>query len=441
MTGRRVVVVAVLIGSSIAGCARPQAPRGGAIPDAPLRVIEALPANLSVTETFEGPVTLRFGQTVSERLTQGAPRDAVIVSPMPGEVEVQVSGETIEISMAGGFPAGAVYQITVLPRFQGRFQNRMAGPFNLFFSTGPALEPNLVAGLVSDRLTLEPVEEARIDATQEDRGVVRTVVTDSVGIFTAPYLSGGVYTFIAYEDSNRDGEPGFNETQDSVSVTLALGDTLVITDIELLAPDTTAAVLGELEALDSLTVLATLDDYLDPNEPLDGVEAAASSEEGEPIEVVEVIHRWEWDERQAAASAAAVDPDSALADPPDPLAPPDAEAAPVLPAREIILVLGNPPTPEAIYQMEIQGVRNIRGLPGGGGSEELVWTPAPPPPPVPTPDPDAPDDPDAVDPDALDPDAADPDAADPDVVDLDTADPPDGGGGDVQPDPAPVPGL
>lgn len=422
MTCRRIVAVAILIGSSVAGCARPQAPRGGAIPDAPLRVIEALPANLSVTDSFEGPVTLRFGQTVSERLTQGAPRDAVIVSPMPGEVEVQVSGETIEISMAGGFPAGVIYQITVLPRFQGRFQNRMAVPFNLFFSTGPALEPNLVAGLVSDRLTLEPVDEARLDATQEDRGVMRTVVADSGGVFTAPYLSGGVYTFIAYEDSNRDGEPGFNEIQDSVSVTVALGDTLIITDIELLAPDTTAAVLGELEALDSLTVLATLDDYLDPSEPLDGVEAAASSEEGEPIEVLEVVHRWEWDERQDAASSATADPDTALADPLDVVASPDADgdASPVLPAREIILVLGNPPTPEVVYQLEIQGVRNIRGLPGGGGSAELVWTPAPPPPAVPPPDPDNPD-PDALDPDALDQPA--------------------GAGGDAQPDSVAVPGL
>jgi hypothetical protein len=332
---------------------------------------------------------------------------------MPGEVEVQVSSETIEISMVGGFPAGEIYQITVLPRFQGRFRNEMASPFDLFFSTGPALEPNLVSGLVSDRLTLEPVEEVRLDAMQGDGGVVRTVVTDSSGVFMARYLPGGVYTLVVYEDSNRDGEPGFSEIQDSVSVTVALGDTVIITDIELLASDTTAAVLDEVEALDSLTVLAILDDYLDPSESLDGVEVGVSSEDGEPIEVVEVIHRWEWDERQEEASSATADSDTALADSPrvpDVLAPPNVDAGPVLPAREIILVLGRPPTSDAAYQLEVQGVRNIHGLPGGGGSAELVWTPAPQPPAVLPLDPDAPDQ-------------------------------PDGGDGDVQPDSAAVPGL
>ena len=401
-TVRTVTVGVLIIGSAAAGCARPQAPRGGAVPETPLRVIETVPANLSVVDGFEGSVLLRFDRTVSDRLTQGAAIDAVIVSPAAGELEVEASGETIEISMEGGFPAGAIYQITLLARFRDRYQNEMAGPFNLFFSTGPALEPNLIAGLVSDRLTFEPVEEARLDAALGDGGVVRTVVTDSTGVFSVPYLSEGVYSLVAYDDTNRDGEPGFGEDQDSVSVTVALGDTLIITDIELLARDTTSAVLDEVQALDSIAVAATLDDFLDPDESLVPIEATVSAEDGDAIEVVEVLHRWQWDERRAEATAAAasvVDLDTVSADPtPAPVAPApaDGDTGPVLPARELVLVLGSSVLPEVPYQVELSGVRNIRGLPGGGGTAELVWSPPQPPPPAEADDPDDPDGADAA---------------------------------------------
>ncbi len=383
---RREIAAVVSMGLLAAGCARSQAPQGGAVPEIPLQVRETRPANLSFVEPFTGSVEIWFDRTVAENLTQGSSRDAVIVSPANSEIEVRMGEDRIEISMEGGFQAVTVYRVTVLPRFQDRFQNAMGAAFDLFFSTGPEFEPSLVAGLISDRLTLDAVREARVDVISADGNIVQTAVADTMGIFTFPYLLSGVYTVVAYEDDNRDGEPGVAETQDLVGVSVTQGDTLIITDLELLSPDSTAAVLNEAAVLDSTVLQLNFDDYLDPNEPLDDVEAIVAPEDGDPIEVSEVIHSAEWEDRQAAGA----EPGPNAGD----VAPQSDSVAVanelLLPVQDLVLVLSDPPVPDEIYEVRIQGVRNINGVPGGGGSVDLIWVPSPPPDEVSPPSPDAP---------------------------------------------------
>lgn len=399
--GRGLVLLASLAWGS-AGCARPQAPQGGVLPEVPLRAIETRPVHLSTVEPFEDAVEIRFAEVLSERLTEGTLTDAVVVSPRTGEVVVERSGDRIEISVEGGFQAGLLHRITILPRLQDRYQNTMAVPFDLLFSTGPEFEPNLVAGIASDRLTLEPVGEFRVDAKVEGREEHLSAVADTAGVFSFPYLPSDAYTLVAYEDNNRDGEPGFAEIQDSVRVTVAPGDTLVLADLRLLQPDTTGAVLGDAEVVDSVAIRLTFDDYLDPEAPLDGVEATITGAAG-ALDVSEVLHLAEWESREpapeppapdsgavepaelepdtvaAADTAAAADPDPP--DPDDPAAAPEEEGPP-LPAQNLILLLSTPLAPEEMYELDVAGVTNVNGLPDGGGVLELTG-PAPPPPPDP----------------------------------------------------------
>lgn len=402
------------LATGIAACARPQAPQGGVIPEIPLRAVETRPVHLSVVTPFDDPVEIRFAQVVSERLTQGSLTDAVVVSPRTGEVLVERSGDRITVSMEGGFRDGTLYRITVLPWFQDRYQNTMEFPFDLFFSTGPDFEPNLVAGLASDGLTFEPVGEYRVDARVEGREAHLSALADTAGIFSFPFLPSEAYTLVAYEDTNRDGEPGFNEIQDSVRVTVVPGDTLVLADFLLLEPDSTAAVLTDADAIDSVAVRLTFDDYLDPEVPLDGVEATVTAAEGGgALEIVEVLHLAEWEAREPAppppdtAAQQDVPPDSAAVQDPDPppdsvaagdpaddpaddtaadqAAPPDSAVAPAddgptLPARELILLLSATLVPEEIYEVDVGGITNVNGLSGGGGVVELSVPAAPPPP-------------------------------------------------------------
>ncbi len=396
------------LATGIAACARPQAPQGGVLPEVPLRAVETRPAHLSIVAPFDDPVEIRFAQVVSERLTQGSLADAVVVSPRTGEVLVERSGDRITVSMEGGFRDGTLYRITVLPWLQDRYQNTMEFPFDLLFSTGPDFEPNLVAGLASDGLTFEPVGEYRVDARVEGREEHLSALADTAGIFSFPFLPSDAYTLVAYEDTNRDGEPGFNEIQDSVRVSVAPGDTLVLADFLLLEPDSTAAVLTEATAVDSVAVRLTFDDYLDPEAPLDGVEATVTvAEGGGALDIAEVLHLVEWEAREPAAppdSAAQQDapsdstavqdavplPDSVAAedlggDPAaDQAVPPDsavapADEGPTLPARELVLLLSAALVPEEIYEVDVGGVTNVNDLSGGGGVVELSVPAAPPP--------------------------------------------------------------
>jgi hypothetical protein len=358
-----------LFGLTLAsGCARPQAPVGGAVPEASLEVAETVPANLSVVAPFDGPVEIRFLRPLSERTIAGLPQDAVLLSPATGEVEVDIGDESVEVSLEGGFQAGQVYRVTLLPNVQDRFNNRMAQAYDLFFSTGPALEPNLVAGIVQDRLTLDPAEGLRVDAVSADGAVIQSAATDSTGVFSFPYLTAGTYTLVAYDDASRDGSADFLDPQDSLAVTVSPGDTLIVTDLAVLEPDSTAAVLQEVASIDPLTLRVTFDDYLDPGVPLIGLAGFARGG-GDVIAVGEYLHEYAWELRTAAAAATAQPPGGVPGVP--------SAAGPPRPSRDMILILTAQTVSGVTYEVELLNVPNINGVLGGGGIEEVTPTGVP----------------------------------------------------------------
>lgn len=423
----RLLVPGTAVLAVLSACARPGAPEGGPVPETPLRIVETRPEAMSVVEPFSGSVEIDFARRVSERPARGTFRDGVVVSPRTGSVEVRHRRRGLEIRMEGGFRERTIYRVTVLPVFRDLFQNDMGEPFDLFFSTGPEFEPNLLGGLVTDRLTLEDVGGARVDARAVEGGPTHSTVTDEEGIFAFPYLPSGRYRVVAYEDLNRNREPDFPEPQDSLFVEVSRGDTLIVTELALLAPDTTAAEVVSAEAVDSMAVEVSFDDHLDPEESLEDVRARiVRDEDGEPgPEVVEILHRHEWEARVAeeaereepdppdpedpdAPDPEVPDPDPDLPDlpRPDPEVPeaePDTppEDEPVRPGREIVLVLDRPLEPEVAYRALVENVTNINGVPDGGG-EAGFTRPAPPeeePPEEEPPEEDPPDeDPPAQDP-------------------------------------------
>jgi hypothetical protein len=338
------------------------------VPNTSLEVAETVPANLSVVAPFEGPVEFRFLRPLSERTLAGLPQDAVLVSPATGEVEVDIGDESVEVSLDGGFQAGQVYRVTLLPNLQDRFNNRMSRAFDLFFSTGPELEPNLVAGIVQDRLTLNPAEGVRVDAVSEGGTVAQSAATDSTGVFSLPYLTAGSYTLVAYDDVARDGSAGFLDPQDSLAVAVSPGDTLIVTDLAILEPDSTAAVLQQVASVDPLTLRVTFDDYLDPDTPLIGL-AGFVRGGGQVIPVGEYLHEWAYQIRTAAATT-----------PVGAAQPPATPAGPPRPSQDMILILTAQTVSGVTYEVEVQNVVNINGVPGGGGTEEVTPTGVPGPP-------------------------------------------------------------
>ena len=387
--GAAVVALAVLL--ALGGCARAGTPAGGDVPETPLRIVEAEPEAFAQIRPFDGPVRIHFHRRVSERPTTGTLRDAVVVSPRTGTVEVRHRRRGLEIRMDGGFREETIYRVTLLPVIQDLFRNQIDGPFELFFSTGPEFEPNVLGGLVTDRLSGEDVAGARVDVRTLPEGVVHSTVADSTGIFTFPWLPAGEYRVVAYQDANRNRLPDFPEPQDSLEVTLARGDTVIVTELALLPRDTTAAVLQSTTVEDSVTVRVTFDDFLDPEESLDPVTARLSREEEDAPEVVEILHLHEWEarmeaermererrEREEADPEVPEEPRPEVPEEPFPEEEPEPQdPGPPLPARDLVLILSEPLEPGATYQVEIAGVRNINGIPDGGG-EVTVEVPEPP---------------------------------------------------------------
>lgn len=258
------------------GCARPARPPGGPEDRIPPMVVSTWPEPFETVPATREPVKILFSERISERTTRGRLEDAVLVSPATGAIEVNLTRTRLEVSVAGGWREGLVYRVRVLPFLRDLFNNAMDAPFELVFSTGGGFYEHVVAGLVTDHLTGEAVEGARVEAREnrEGEGPVGPVYlsrTDDEGIFALRYLPPGAYTLRVYQDVNRNGVPDFREPQDSSTVYLGFlpprQDTLV-TRLALLRPDTTAATLVRVEVQDSATLRLVFDDHLMPEYPL-----------------------------------------------------------------------------------------------------------------------------------------------------------------------------
>ena len=353
------------------------------------RVIETEPDTFEVVDPFTDPVRFQFDKPMSEMTGEGELENAFMVSPATGELEVDHRRRGFDVSVDGGYQEGHVYTVTVGTEVQDRWNMSLEEPYQLHFSTGGEFYETLVAGILLDRLTGEEVADARVDVHPLDveDGPLYTTRGDEEGIFSLRFLPPGRYRIVAYEDLTRSGEPDFTDPQDSVEVDLTVeADTVVTEDLALLLPDTVPAALAMADAEDSITVRLDFDKHLDPDDPLDEVTVdLRHQDEAEAPGVAEILHPHEYDALLAAEAEAAAeeedpeDPEDPPEDPPDdpPADPPPAEPEPEdeedpLPEEMLYLRLDGPLEPEEAYELEVDGVVSVNGVPGGGGEGAFV---------------------------------------------------------------------
>ncbi len=395
----------LLLLAVVSGCARTIPPSGGEVPTGALRVESTQPAPFAQVDPFDGPVVFTFPRTLSEQLVRGSLADAVEVSPQDGEVSVRRSGNRVEVRMEGGFRRSEVYRVTLLPQLQDRFRNVQEDRVDLYFSTGPAFEPTVLAGVVVDRLTGDEVRGARVDVTTgsfpadpsdappaRDLPPVYTVATDSAGVFLFRFLPPGAYELRAYEDINRNRRPDFMERQGRARLAVGPADTVVVADLAVLQPDTTPARLMEVTRMDSLHLNLQFDDPLDPTTAADGVLVSLQGTSAEGGVVLAQVARVmtlpayqfslvmaRWEAARDAALAAEQEWDEEAPVPPDP--------STLAPESVLVVVLAEPLPPGVTFTVSVEGLRNLVGLSGGGGEAEFT----------------APEEPESADPDRLDP--------------------------------------
>lgn len=247
----------------VASCAQQEIPPGGPEDRRPPVVVRTVPEPLGVLDAPNAPVTFYFDERISERVAGGTLATAFVVSPRSGELRVSKGGRSIEVRPDGGFRSGLVYRVTLQAVVSDLFGNQMVDPFELVFTTGGG-EPvaTTLAGEVWDRVSGRAVADAMVLAESDD-GLVHQARSDRRGIFAFRYLPVGDFRVTAFEDRNRNGDVDSMEVQGFTSAGLATGDTVLV-DVAILQPDTSAAVVTDAEALDSITVVVTFDDYVSP---------------------------------------------------------------------------------------------------------------------------------------------------------------------------------
>ena len=116
--------LAFAVATLLGGCAQASSPPGGERDRLPPRIIGTMPDTNAIVQRVDGPVIIRFDETLSER----GPRadDMIAVSPQTGEVEVDRKGREIHVEIDGGWQPGRIYHVTVLSGLQDRHGNTRA---------------------------------------------------------------------------------------------------------------------------------------------------------------------------------------------------------------------------------------------------------------------------------------------------------------------------
>ena len=389
--------------------------------------------------TLDGLIRFEFDERISERSSSGTLDNAVIISPRSGELVVGHDSRSLTIELLGGFRPDLVYRVTLLPVVRDLFGNQMRDPFELVFSTGGETIPTTLAGIAWDRITGSGVNDYQVWATSlDDDSIVHVAVTDNQGVYAFRYIPGANYEITAFDDRNADGVLDMMEIQGSRRLSIENGDTVFL-DFPVLQPDTTPATLVTASALDSVTLLLEFDDYLDPALVLETIGLTVTSEDSTGVVVDSILHEHDYlayvsmvmdslvlldsldAVLQAAAMAAeiAAELDTTIVDSiasdvrvsqedPEVLGdsepvrrrgPPDLEGRSTspssrgvgpnsaggrqasgpdgepLPARRIVVLLGDSVLPDITYNVAINGLQNLYGVPLGGGETSFFIEP------------------------------------------------------------------
>ncbi|HIF56669.1 MAG: Ig-like domain-containing protein [bacterium] len=420
-------------------CAQQGTPPGGPEDLRPPIVVRTVPDTFELLGTLDGLIRFEFDERISERSSSGTLDNAVIISPRSGELVVRHDSRSLTIELLGGFRPDLVYRVTLLPVVRDLFGNQMRDPFELVFSTGGETIPTTLAGIAWDRITGSGVNDYQVWATSlDDDSIVHVAVTDNQGVYAFRYIPGASYEITAFDDRNADAVLDMMEIQGSRRLLIEDGDTVFL-DFPVLQPDTTPATLVTASALDSVTLLLEFDDYLDPALVLETIGLTVTSQDSTVVVVDSILHEHDYlayvsmvmdslvaldsldAVLQAAAMAAeiAAKSDSTITDsiasdvgvsqddpeisediePVRRRGPPDLEGrssspssrgvglssaggrqasgpdGEPLPAKRIVVLLGNSVLPDITFNVAINGLQNLYGVPLGGGETSFFIEP------------------------------------------------------------------
>ena len=385
----------ILLFAAMVGCASASPPPGGPEDKAPPLLVRVTPDTNAVNVT-DKVVQFYFDETINDRGTGAQELDNYfLVSPSDGATKLDWHRSRIDISPRHGFRPNTAYTITLLPGLADLRNNVMKAGTTIVFSTGPTIPKLKIQGVAFDWVTGAPVH-AFIEAITPD-SVVYLAQADSSGRFTVGPLTEGTYLVRAFVDANGNRAlDARSEPYDTVRVTVPTGAALQL----LTAPrDTLPARIGTPAVIDSVTLSATFDRLVDPNQPLAPSAFRLVGSDSVEVPIIAALSplalktadsvraRMVSDSSRRADSVAgkpltpvfvppAATPTPAVPGKPAPLPPPKLTGP--SPFMSVTLKLGRALKPSTDYRLSTTGLRALSGR--STPSERRFSTPKPAPP-------------------------------------------------------------
>lgn len=388
-------------------CAKEEPPPGtGPDREAP-RVIRLRPEYGASVPGFDGKASVRFDEPLSD------PRNLTrnVTGSPAGLYRVQAGRRGLEIRPEDDWIAGAVYFIRLPAGATDLLRNRTDEPVEWLFRVGGTVPDTEVKGRLIDRVSGRGEPGGRLLFLSAD-SVPYTAVSDTGGTYRLPGLPAGDYLVVGFMDQNRNYRYDATfETGDTVSFEMAEGGRVADFEVVMLPADSTPPRVATAEAIDSVTIRVELDDPLDPEADLvpasvvvhdsttgaviavdsffvGRLEAGAGAElegaleggdEGEGEPEVAPGGEPELEEGQDLEPDFALDREltdgGALG----------AGTTILPPAPTVVTIVLAEPLAGGVYEVELAGFANLRGL-RGGGSARFEYAPPPPEPEAPAPD-------------------------------------------------------
>lgn len=389
-------LAALLVALVLPACAHIEAPPGGPEDREPPRLLTTRPDSMARMESFLGPVVLVFSEGLSEQRVE----EAVEVSPRTSALSVEKRGDEIRVDLRRGWERGRIYHVFVEPIIRDRFNNTLAQPVRLVFSTGPEIPDTRLAGRVEDRQTAQPAARVRVEAILTPDSVVYATRTDSVGAFLFERIPAGSYRVQAYSDPNATRMLDESEARDTARATVSAGQAAPDLALSIVTPDSTAPELRSAAGERDVITLR-FDDFLDPEHPASAIAVQVFGPDSVPVQVAEIAVGALARRDTARADSARVDTARAEAARGDTARADSAAPRRPVPAQTLVVRLAQPLVSEGTYRVNVSGVRNLVGLEGGGSVQfraPRVQPPAAPADSTPAPDAEEPEPPEPTDP-------------------------------------------
>jgi hypothetical protein len=248
---------------------------------------------------FEGDVEFRFNEVISEGgtpnfgLGTGDLEKLVILSPSLAVPEVRWKRTRITVRPREGWRPNTVYRIELLPGVLDLSNNRSKQGGVVTFTTGAPLPGTTLRGMVVDWTTRRPLPRGLVEAVLLPDSLPYRTSADSSGRFVLGPVPVGAYLVHGILDQNNDLRFDRREAFDTLR--LAAGRDSV-GELWVFRHDTTAARISSAALNDSLSLLLTFSQNLDPYQrlPPDSVELRLLPD-SVPVPVLRLLPKEEYD--------------------------------------------------------------------------------------------------------------------------------------------------